>query len=447
MSQKSSFSWYRFFRRSIIVIGLIVLCILCVKFYNDSIPFRVITISLCCAAPVCLWMYCFFLKKEDEDLARRKFIAFFSWHGFLNPNFPFWLTLLLTVFINIAMFFIDFDALFQGKAISSNLFILIANTAFAIFTYFIAQAIQNLMVRVTFHESFENLLKKVTKLKPVLRGFAVELLKQFGTNSAFLYHMKDTTSDATPSFSIASLIADIQSSSGVKLSNYLYALLLNESLLQKPTALYAVWDLETVELEKEDIEYKFYTDSLKDAYDRIKDNNKKIRIFVTPNDDEDYAEKFEHSDAFKKLKAAHINWGFNEVYICSQTVFNDKKNSECIQGCCHDFVVFENEKTKDKWLIGKDRKEKKARIEIADSTESVKKIIDFFNDEGNFHLFRKLTLKEDSNMGQLILTNKQNDDSQNKNQKNTPRKKNNGRSRKPAKQDSTVSRDAVALRE
>jgi hypothetical protein len=270
---------------------------------------------------------------------------------------PFWITIVLTILFNVSLAHINIVSTqysFLGMTIDFKPFSLIAvNLCFSILTFFLSLELQRCFLHTLFSRTFINAMNETVNEHFILQAFIVELYRQFTSTPNFLKHIKESTEDDGFQH-IVDLSAKIKGN-GVKLSTYLYAVLLKESLSQKPSCLYSVWDTRVVNLNNTE-EYSFYTDYLTEIYSKyVIEKNNKIRIFITEN------ENTFDTNFPDNLKQKHKEWGFEKIYYCSSSSFQDSVRKENGNEKYDDFIIFELGKSK--WIIGKDHSDKKTRMD------------------------------------------------------------------------------------
>jgi len=277
----------------------------------------------------------------------------------LHYTAPFWLTIILTLVFNLSLNAVNIPAEYSDIKTYG---IYAINLIFAIITFFLGLYLQRFFLQALFSKAFTKYMDTTSGQYFVLQAFTVELYRQFADTDNFLTHFKNVNFK-----NIDDLIKNIQApDGGVSLPTYLYAVLLKESLLQKPTILFSVWNLNVVKL-SEVKDYDFYTTRLDYIYGKLDKDNKR-RIFVS-ND------KLDITDDIRKQ---HGEWGFESIYWCSNNIFDNIRESlSANDNKYDDFILFES--GKNKWVIGKDKDDKKTRICYKDETVSNMKHL--FSDE------------------------------------------------------------------
>ncbi|GAB6120213.1 hypothetical protein [Dysgonomonas termitidis] len=312
---------------------------------------------------------------KNKDKLHNFVVKMWGKKWILHYATPFWITIILTFVFNLSLMGMHIEATpysLMGMTINFQPCFLIAiNLGFSILTFFLSLELQRCFLHILFSRTFINAMNETANEHFVLQAFTVELYKQFANTDNFLTHLKDVNFK-----NIDELIKNIKASEGgVSLSTYLYAVLLKESLLQKPSILFSVWNLEIVQLtEKND--YAFYTNYLNNIYKTL-DKNKKKRIFISNA----------NTDITEDIKVQHKNWGFDNIYWCNSTTFEDIRRKSNANEKYDDFILFES--GKNKWIIGKDKDDKKTRICYKD--ETVDNIKNFFSDD-NIQQYESITL-------------------------------------------------------
>jgi len=268
----------------------------------------------------------------------------------LDITMPFWLTMCLSFLFNIFILKVQIPdvVIFLGIPINNGYWMLGVNMLFTIPTFFIGLALQRYFIQIIFSQHHISAMEQISNEPFILQAFVLELYQQFTDKPNFLKLIKDEeTFD-----NIDSLIKDIKSSDGLKLSTYLYAILLRKSLSQTPSYLYSVWDTKIVniDMEKHQEEYREYLNHLDSIYEKLTNKDKKIRIFVS--DSPNFKEQFP-----SELKKQHKEWGFEKIYYCTSVFFSDIKTKMHVKAGYDDFILSE------KWIIGKDRCEGRTRID------------------------------------------------------------------------------------
>jgi len=286
----------------------------------------------------------------------------------LDVTMPFVLTMFLSFVFNFVILKVQTPNVvnFLGIPINNGYWMLGANMLFTIPTFFVGLALQRYFIQIVFSQYHIKTMEQITKENFVLQAFILELYRQFTDETKFLSHLNEGKDFQN----IDKLIRNLKSDSGVKLSNYLYAVLLKQSLLQEPSCLYSVWDTSIVDIE-DDEDYRFYTEYLEEIYTKTKPLTDKIRIFII---DKTIIFKNEEEERkyFAKQIENHKKWKFNEIYYCTDEAFEKIKSNENASEKYDDFILFESGKTK--WIIGKDRSDEKTRIDYVDGViENMKK--------------------------------------------------------------------------
>jgi hypothetical protein len=282
-----------------------------------------------------------------------------KWSGkkyIINFMFPFYLTVALTLVLNIALYIIDIPEKYISKQ-SFFAVCVVINLLFTILTFLLGIHLQRLFVQALFSKAFIASMDSLARGYFIVNAFVVELYKQFATKPNFLtQHLKNHDFD-----NMTDLERNIQSASGVSLSTYLYSVLLKESLLQEPSIVYSVWNLNVVPISSKG-DYAFYAKLLKDYYGSL-NNDEKKRICVS-NDINDITDE---------IKIQHREWGFDNIYWCSQSIFEDARIRLDLRLGFDDFVLYES--GDNKWIIGVDKASTKTRICHTDEdVESMKQL-------------------------------------------------------------------------
>ena len=298
------------------------------------------------------------IKKNISRFAL-KMLGNLRW--FLDVAMPIGATILLTILFNLLMYYSNTNEngneqlYFFGMIIhAKNWMIVFAmNAMFAILTFFLALELQRYFVQALFSRHYINAARKITNEFFILQAFVLKIYNQTISTPNFFRHCYcQVNGNFEICFSNISELIDNIKGGGVKLSTYLYAVLLQESLLQKPSCLYSVWDTRIVDINNNS-DYRQYTESLSKIYTKLTDKDKKIRIFISESDN--FATTFPET-----LKNKHKEWGFEKIYYCTSAVFQTIKTDANMHESYDDFIVFESKKTK--WIIGKDYQDRKTRI-------------------------------------------------------------------------------------
>jgi hypothetical protein len=276
----------------------------------------------------------------------------------------------------------------EQKVLNIKNFIITMLIAFA--TCSLSITIHYLAMRLVFKELLTNLMFNISNNPIVLRKFIAKLFENLMTDEKFLENMDATRNDGV--FNIEELTHRIRHT-GVKLSIPIYSELLKSFLIEKPSYLYAIWNVNMVKLDN-NTAWHSYLELLKDIYPKIKD---KKRIFVfnrrkiiggqTAATEEIQTTAVVEKIREKLEKEYLIKWGFSSIYVCEESTFRTVRGSDSGSELYDDFIMFATGKKQ--WIIGIDSKNERTRIsDDSRISQNMKKIFE----DGNLSKFTKIVI-------------------------------------------------------
>ena len=230
-------------------------------------------------AGIFLAIYRFNEKMQSDEVVHNFVIKVSGKKRILDTTTPFWITIILTLFFNMSLLYgIKIGSLSSVSFFGANInieppIVIALSLGYTIITFNLCLGLQRSFLHALFSPIFVDAMEAISKEYFILQAFVVELYKQITDEPNFISALQGSEEGGFEHF--LGLLKNIQSDNGVKISNYLYELLLTKSLSQKPSCVYSVWDTRIVKLEY----WCKYTEQLDKVYKHIKKQDKKNSCF------------------------------------------------------------------------------------------------------------------------------------------------------------------------
>lgn len=262
---------------------------------------------------------------------------------FIDVTFPFVMTFVLTLLIEKA-----FDQVLPQH----SMYLTVLG---GILIFFIILILQHRLIERIFGSALKEFILSLRGKHPVTKKFGVRILKTFVAGNFNAHSFSNI-------YNLADLLDRVESRNGIDLSKGLYALLLAESAAFKPACLWATFDLAIFPMSEVfdsagsvKSEFAFYFDTLSKIYSNIEKKENKLRIFLY--DDVANLQTNKGHAGWQALKKFHKDWGFDNILLCSRSDFKGVQ-VRYPDAFMEDFVYFEINPFRNKWVIGMDSNSK-----------------------------------------------------------------------------------------